>query len=111
MRIKSLHPSNGWRAVYPNEGSTRVAQVVFFAMLEEDVGCVIPLVVDDHDFGTELVPAERLGHYALLGPDEIAEPEWIKQLMDREKGGVTPEEPGHGLPKYAKGDTARWSKA
>jgi len=85
VRIKSLHPSQGWRAVYSNNGSPRIAQVVFFALIEEDVGCVVPLVVDHHDFGTELVPAERLGHYALLGPDEAAEPEWINQLAKREQ--------------------------
>lgn len=86
MRIKSLHPSTGWRAVYPHEGSTRIAPVVFFAMLEEDVGAVVPLVPDDHDFATELVPAERLGSYALLGPDDPQpEPEWLKQLAERSK--------------------------
>jgi hypothetical protein len=83
MRIKSLHPSDGWRAVYPNGGTARIAQVVFFAMVEEDVGCVVPLVVDDHDFGTELVIAERLGHYALLGPGEDVDPDWVKQLTER----------------------------
>lgn len=97
MRIKSLHPAAGWRAVYVvANGEARIAPVVFFALIEViDVGFpreessvsmrVVPLVADDHDFARELVAADVLGSYALLGPDEIAEPGWIKQLTKRTK--------------------------
>ena len=85
MRIKSLHPAQGWRAVYASDGPVRIAQVVFFAMVEEDVSCAIPMVADDHDFAIELVPAERLGKYALLGPDEELDQQWLQQLAERHK--------------------------
>jgi hypothetical protein len=83
MRIKTLHPANGWRACYPREGGVRIAQIVFFAIVEDHLPGkerIVPLVPDDHDYAQELVPAERLGHYALLGPDEEADQAWLKEL-------------------------------
>lgn len=79
IRIKSLYPAPGWRAVYPNASNTRIANVVFFALFEDAFGA-LPMVLDDHDFGTRLVSADILGHYALLGPDEEPNPEWLREL-------------------------------
>lgn len=76
--------------MYPNAGNTRIADVVFFGVHEGAYGDqVFPMVLDDHDFGTCLVGADDLGHYALLSPGEEHNSEWLRELE-----ALKPKEPG-----------------
>lgn len=82
MKIKNLIPSPGWRAVYADGPTTRIADVAFFAV-NEAYGSdeVVPMVPDHHDFATRLVSASNLGQYALLGPGEDVNDAWLSDLQ------------------------------
>lgn len=97
MPIKSMHPAPGWRAAFVLKGGeVRIAPVAFFAHAEtveaprygQDTPGkihteIIPLVANDHDFATSLVPADELGPYALLGPGDEVEKHWLDELRIR----------------------------